>query len=227
MNLKSHCPIPRTSFEGKIRRCKSFDNMTSTPVVLILGSGPRVGASVAKYFAENDYKVAIASRKCSNDTDINGVFSLQADLSKLESIPALFRAVKDHFQADPSVVVYNAAALTPPPDQSSMFSISPTSITNDLRVNTISAYVAAQEAVKAWDATPNDTKKTFIYTGNMQNVAVVPVVMMMNLGIGKSASASWIGLADINYAQKGYRSVSISTFSVDLVADICQILLRG
>jgi hypothetical protein len=48
-------------------------------------------------------------------------------------------------------------------------------------------------------------RKTFIYTGNALNDIIVPMPMMLDLGMGKSASAYWIGVADALYAAKGYR----------------------
>lgn len=182
--------------------------MAAKPVVLILGAGPRVGASVAEKFASNGYKVALASRKGSGTTTDKGFLSLKADFTKPDSIPALFDAVKTEFHTSPSVVVYNAAALTPPPDNASIFSISAESVASDLNVNTISPYVAAQQAVRAWGTLPKETKKTFIYTGNIMNVSIVPVPMVVDLGVGKSASAFWIGVANATYSAQGFRSVS-------------------
>lgn len=180
--------------------------MAASPVVLILGAGPRIGASVAQKFASIGYKVATVSRKGNDTTNITeGTLSLKADFSKPDSIPALFEAVKTKFHAPPSIVIYNAAALTPPPVKDSLFSIPAESVASDLNVNTISPYVAAQQAVIGWESLPKETKKTFIYTGNIMNVSVVPVPMMLDLAMGKSASASWIGLADAFSADKGFR----------------------
>jgi hypothetical protein len=39
-------------------------------------------------------------------------------------------------------------------------------------VNTLSAYAAAQEAVKGFDKLPENVKKTFIFTGNKGNTVV-------------------------------------------------------
>jgi len=179
--------------------------MAAKQVVLILGAGPRVGASVAEKFASIGYQVALASRSGSGSKTDKGFLSLKADFTKPESIPALFQAVKTEFHSAPSVVVYNAAALTPPPDNDSALSISAESVASDLAVNTVSAYVAAQQALIGWATLPKDTKKSFIYTGNILNVSIVPMPMFLNVGMGKSASAFWIGVADATYAAKGYR----------------------
>jgi NAD(P)-dependent dehydrogenase (short-subunit alcohol dehydrogenase family) len=179
--------------------------MSSTPVILILGAGPRVGASVAQKFASIGYKVAIASRKGTDSKTNEGFLSLKADFTKPDSVSALFDKVKSEYNVAPSVVVYNAATLTPPPDKESVLSISSDSVANDLAVNTISPYVAAQQAVKGFATLPGDIKKTFIYTGNGLNETVLPVPMMLTLGIGKSASAYWIGAVDMIGGDKGYR----------------------
>jgi len=181
--------------------------MAANPVVLVLGAGPRIGASVAEKFASNGYKVAVASRSGSGTKTAQGILSLKVDFTKPDTIPALFDAVKSEFHASPSVVVYNVAALTNPPDKDSVLSISAESVASDLNVNTISPYVAAQQAVSGWETLPKETKKTFIYTGNIMNISIVPIPAMLDLGMGKSASAFWIGLADTTYSARGFRSV--------------------
>ena len=179
--------------------------MTANSVAFILGFGPGIGASVARKFAGNGYKVAVASRSGSSTKTTEGFLSLKADFTKPDSIPALFNAVKNEFQAAPSVVVYNAAVRTPPPVKDSIFSTSAATVLSDLNVNTISPYVAAQQAMSGWETLPGETDKTFIYTGNVTNVLVIPSPLLMNLGIGKSASAYWIGLADALHSAQGFR----------------------
>ena len=181
--------------------------MAANPVVLILGAGPRIGASVAEKFASKGYKVAVASRSGSGTGTAKGFLSLKADFTKPDSIPALFDAVETEFHTSPSVVVYNAGRLTSPPDKDSIFSVSAESVALDLNVNTISPYVAAQQAVSGWETLPKETKKTFIYTGNITNVSIVPMPLMLDVGMGKAASAFWIGLADTMYSARGFRCV--------------------
>jgi hypothetical protein len=180
-----------------------YTNMA--PVVLILGSGPRVGASVAQAFKNSGYNVALASRKGTNSKTDDGYFSIKADFASPSTIADVFSAVKSEFGSAPSVVIYNAAALTPPSDPSSVLSVSAEAVTKDLNINVVSPYVAAQQTLAAWETLPQDTKKTFIYTGNAQNELIIPMPPMMNLGVGKAASAYWVGLADTLYKAKGYR----------------------
>jgi NAD(P)-dependent dehydrogenase (short-subunit alcohol dehydrogenase family) len=178
--------------------------MSSKPVALILGSGPRVGAAVAKQFASTGYLVAIASRKATSGKSADGYLSIQADLSDPSSVPAIFEAVKAEFQSPPNIVVYNAAALTPPAGDD-LFSIPVSSIAGDLNTNTVSVYAAAQEAVKVWQTLAADSKKVFIYTGNKANLGPLPVLLTTTLGMGKSASSYFIGAADNRYKKDGYR----------------------
>ena len=177
----------------------------AAPVVLILGAGPRVGAAVAEKYASIGYKVALASRSGSGTKDASGFLSLRADFARPETVPPLFDAVRAEFRAAPSVVVYNAAAATPPPDPASVFSVPAEAFAKDLAINTTSAYVAAQHAVKGWETLPADARKTFIYTGNILNVALLPVPLFLTIGAGKSASSFWLSLADTLYSAKGFR----------------------
>ncbi|KAL2842750.1 hypothetical protein BJY01DRAFT_199874 [Aspergillus pseudoustus] len=179
--------------------------MAPNPVALILGAGPRVGASVAAAFHSKGYSVATASRSGTGAKTSEGYLSLAADFANPSSIPPLFDSVKEAFGAAPSVVVYNAASLTPPPDNESILSVSEERFVHDLNINTVSPYVAAQKAVEAWATLPGDVKKTFIYTGNPLNVRFAPVPLFLDLGVGKRASTYWIAVADEAYAAKGYR----------------------
>lgn len=194
--------------------------MAPNLVALILGYGPGIGASVAKKFASNGYKVAVASRSGNGSQTAEGFLSLKADFTQPDSIPALFDIVKSEFQAAPSVVVYNAAVRTPPLDKDNVFTTPTEAIVSDLNINTVSPYVAAQQATKEWEALPKELKKTFIYTGNILNTVVLPSPMMMTLGMGKSASAYWIGVADAQFSAQGSRQVPLEMPSESQVSNV-------
>jgi NAD(P)-dependent dehydrogenase (short-subunit alcohol dehydrogenase family) len=179
--------------------------MSSVGIVLILGSGPRIGSSVAAKFALDGYKVAIASRRGLNTKTSEGYVSLKVDFEKPENVAWLFEAVKDQFGSFPNVVIYNAATLTPPPNKDSILSVPAYDILKDFQVNTVSPYIAANEAVKAWATLPEDLQKTFIYTGNASSVVILPIPMTLTLSLGKRASSYWVGAADGTFADKGYR----------------------
>ncbi|KAI4605548.1 hypothetical protein J4E86_011589 [Alternaria arbusti] len=183
--------------------------MSTKPVALILGAGPNVGLAISTSFTILNYRVATASRSGTNSINPDtGILTLKADFTAPTSIPNLFSLVLKEYGTSPSVVVWNAAALTPPPVEESVLSISQEQFAKDLNVNTVSPYVAAQEAVKSWESMGEEhagDKKTFIYTGNTLNQTIAPVPLFLTLGVGKSASAHWVGMADALYKEKGYR----------------------
>jgi NAD(P)-dependent dehydrogenase (short-subunit alcohol dehydrogenase family) len=80
-------------------------------IALILGAGKRVGASVAATLKAHGYSVALVSR--SPDTKAAGAAgytALAGDLSKPESVRAVFKETKEKL-GTPSVVVYNGIAF--------------------------------------------------------------------------------------------------------------------
>lgn len=93
--------------------------------VLILGSGPRIGDAVSEKFAADGYKVAIVLRKGTNSINEKGYLSLQADFANTDPsiLASVFDKVKSEFKEAPSIVVYNAGSITPPPDADSALSI--------------------------------------------------------------------------------------------------------
>ena len=196
--------------------------MTSTsPILLILGSGANVGQSVARAFAAQGYKVALTSRKASSDDDTTEQVSIAGDLSKPETVAGIFSKVKE-LLGIPSVVVYNgktdvydqappwghadlatAAAVTPS-EAKDPLSLPLTDFIRDLNVNTTSAFVAAQQAALGFAELPDSASKTFIYTGNILNEKTV-LAPFMNLGVGKSATSHMIHCAATVYAERGFK----------------------
>ena len=179
--------------------------MSAKPVALILGSGPRVGTAVTKKLVTDGYAVAVTSRKGTDSRNDAGLLDIKTDLSQAGSVKKAFDAVKAEFGTFPSLVIYNAAAMTPPPVENAIFSIPAESLTSDLTVNAVSPFEAAQQAVEGWKIIKEDTSKVFIYTGNISNVKIVPFPLTVTLGVGKSAASYWVGMADSVYSSQGYR----------------------
>jgi hypothetical protein len=75
--------------------------------------------------------------------------------------------------------------------------------TRDFTINTTSAFVAAQQAVLSFKELPDSAARTFIYTGNITNE--VPLAPLLDLGVGKSATAHIIQSAAAAYKDKGYK----------------------
>jgi hypothetical protein len=179
--------------------------MSSSPVMLLFGAGPRLGAAIAAKFAASGYQVATVSRKGTGGKTSEGYLSLSADLTHPESIPGVFAAVQKEFKAPPSVVVYNAGFYASPPDANNLFTLPLDKFRSDLSGNVLTPFAAVQEAAKGWATLPKGAKKTFIYTGNGYNDLKVKETYAGSLGAGKSATASWIATADLGNPLDGAR----------------------
>jgi NAD(P)-dependent dehydrogenase (short-subunit alcohol dehydrogenase family) len=180
--------------------------MTTKPVILILGAGGNIGANLTTKFSKAGYSIALASRSRTNGFTPEGHLNIQVDLSNPTAIPAVFQKTQAAL-GKPSVVIYNAATMRPPPNPEDMFSLSVEDLESDVRLMTISAFAAAKEAVKLWDSLSKDEggKKVFIYTGNILNKTVMASSYVLTLGVGKAGAAYWIGTASALYKEKGYK----------------------
>ena len=83
-------------------------------------------------------------------------------------------------------------------------------LTRDSNINTFSAFVAAQEAVTGFSELPDSAAKTFIYTGNILNTTIMPP--LLDLGVGKSATAHIIQSAAAAYKDRGYKYANSCSF---------------
>ena len=184
------------------------------PVILILGAGPNIGQTTARLFADKGYKVALAARSVNNSDD-EGQLNIQADFSKTDDVINVFRRVKESLGI-PSVVVYNgmilikvsnltnstvsAVTFTPADDP---FAVSLDDFDRNTTINVHSAFVAAQQAVQGFAELPDSAARTFIYTGNVLNVSILP--KFITQGVGKSGAAHMIWAASTAYKDRGYK----------------------
>jgi len=173
----------------------------TSPVIFILGAGANIGQHVAKAFASKGYKVALAARSLKEADNKSDQINVPIDLSDPSSVIKAFSKVETLLGA-PSVVVYNAAAVTPN-DAKDPLSLPLADFTRDLNVNTTSAFVAAQQAVLAFKGLPESASRTFIYTGNICNTT--PIAPLLDLGVGKSATAHIIQSAAAAYKDQGFK----------------------
>jgi hypothetical protein len=77
--------------------------------------------------------------------------------------------------------------------------------TRDTNVNIHSAFVAAQQAISGFAQLPETASRTFIYTGNVLNVAILP--RFLEQGVGKSGAAHMMWAASAAYKDRGYKYV--------------------
>ena len=100
--------------------------------------------------------------------------------------------------------VGSASTSNPPNDP---LSLQFTDFSRDLNVNTVSPFVAAQEAAAGFTQLPASASKTFIYTGNILNTTIIPP--LLDLGVGKAATAHIIQSAAGAYKDRGFKSAQI------------------
>ena len=87
--------------------------MAASKVILILGAGANVGASIAKKFASHGYKVAVTNR--GNTKLDESYLTIKADLSQPGNVKHVFATVEKEYGISPGVIVYNGTQLIPNP----------------------------------------------------------------------------------------------------------------
>ncbi|OBT81244.1 hypothetical protein VE02_09700, partial [Pseudogymnoascus sp. 03VT05] len=174
---------------------------TTTPIILILGAGPNIGQAVARLFASKGYKVALASRSQKETESTDNQLNITCDFSNSDDVVDAFAKVKKVFGI-PSVVVYNVSASTFTPAQDP-FALPLADLNKDLAINITSAFVAAQQAAAGFAELPASAARTFIYTGNILNVSILPG--FLSQGMGKSAGAHMIWAASAAYKDRGFK----------------------
>ncbi|KAI1354911.1 hypothetical protein F5Y01DRAFT_271623 [Xylaria sp. FL0043] len=181
------------------------------PVALIIGAGEAIGRATAEKFAAAGYKVAVASRSQRLDPSKFPFFKL--DAAEPAQVPALFEKVHKEVGV-PEVVIYNAYASAKT-DKSGVFDIdTPEEFQKRINVNSVSAAVAAHEAVKGFLELESQGKlgsggATYLFNGNALNDKPLPG--FFSLGIGKSASAYTVAYL----ARTAYNDKPFSFYYVD------------
>jgi NAD(P)-dependent dehydrogenase (short-subunit alcohol dehydrogenase family) len=194
----------------------------TSPIALILGAGSNVGHHVAQAFAAKGYKIALAARSLKEEESTPEQLNITSDFSDPQSVVKAFATVEAKLGI-PSVVVYNGmgptsrsekllltsliaslAKFNKPEDP---FDIPLEYFQRDLNINTVSVYVAAQQAVAAFERLPDSASRTFIFTGNATNE--ITIAPLLTSGVGKSATAHIMHSASKAYKDKGYKCVPI------------------
>lgn len=189
-----------------------------SPVILIFGAGPNIGQAVARTFASKGYKVALAARSLREADSTDNLLNIKSDVANPDDVVTTFTKVKEVFGI-PSVVVYNgklyilweylhaisqdlvsASTLTPAGDP---FALPLSAFNHDTAINVTSAFIAAQQAALGFSQLSDSASKTFIYTGNILNVAIIP--SFLDQGMGKAAGAHMIRAAAAAYKDRGYK----------------------
>jgi NAD(P)-dependent dehydrogenase (short-subunit alcohol dehydrogenase family) len=120
--------------------------MTQYKTALIVGTGSGLSASLARLFAKEGLKVAVAARRAGNLEALakeTGARAFACDATQRSEVAKLFSELKEAF-GDPDVVVYNASYRTRGP----FISLDPAEVEKSLAVTAFGGFLVAQEAVR-------------------------------------------------------------------------------
>jgi NAD(P)-dependent dehydrogenase (short-subunit alcohol dehydrogenase family) len=113
---------------------------------LIVGTGPGLSASLARLFARNGLRVAVASRNAGKLAPLaaeTGATAHACDATDAAQVAALF-AQLDAAGATPDLVVYNASGRSRGP----IGELDPAAVQRSIAVSAFGAFLVAQQAAK-------------------------------------------------------------------------------
>ena len=86
--------------------------MTSKPILLLFGSGARVGETTTAIFSKAGYRVARVSRSLKSEESTSDILNVPGDLNDPTTVENVFATVREQW-GEPSVVVYNGMSTSP------------------------------------------------------------------------------------------------------------------
>jgi NAD(P)-dependent dehydrogenase (short-subunit alcohol dehydrogenase family) len=113
---------------------------------LIVGAGSGLSASLARAFAKEGLRVALAARSTGDLADLcadTGAQAFACDASRADEVDRLF-AELDRAVGAPDVVVYNASFRTRGP----FVDLAPADVERSIAVSAFGAFLVAQQAVR-------------------------------------------------------------------------------
>ena len=81
--------------------------MSSKPVLLLFGYGPRTGKLIADKFAKAGYRVAASGRSLKDGPVNEDFLNIKVDLANPSIVPEVYQKTQAYFKTAPNVVVYN------------------------------------------------------------------------------------------------------------------------
>jgi NAD(P)-dependent dehydrogenase (short-subunit alcohol dehydrogenase family) len=118
----------------------------SYSIALIVGAGSGLSASLARLFASNGMKVALAARateKLASVAAETGAQVVACDAAREAEVEQLFQAVEGRLGA-PDVVVYNASFRT----RGAFTDLVPADVEKAIRVSAFGGFLVAQQAAR-------------------------------------------------------------------------------
>ena len=115
--------------------------------VLIVGTGPGLGSSLARLCASKGMKVVLASRNFEKLKDLKKEIEAETfvcDASNIKDVTNLFKQT-DKLIGIPNLVIYNASSR---PKKSSVVELDPIETQKSINITCFGAFLVAQEAAK-------------------------------------------------------------------------------
>ena len=119
---------------------------TSYRSALIVGTGPGLSSSLARLFARNNIRVAVAARNVDKLAPLcaeTGAVAYACDASDPASVAALFSAV-EAAQGAPDAVVYNPSARARGP----LVALDPEAVRKVVEISAFGAFLVSQQAAR-------------------------------------------------------------------------------
>ncbi|MCU1480895.1 MAG: hypothetical protein JWQ19_1681 [Subtercola sp.] len=193
---------------------------------VIVGAGPGIGASVARRFAREGYRLTLLARNTERlealATSIRSQ-GTEVDVRAADAAePGSFRVALEAVRAQsvrPAVLVYNAAMLVP----STLLTVSADELLEGYSVDVVGAIIAAQVFVPAMQQAKAGT---VIFTSG--SAAVRPSPDIATVSLGKAALRSAATMLAETVRDDGVHVVSVTVsgavkagtpFDPDLIAD--------
>jgi NAD(P)-dependent dehydrogenase (short-subunit alcohol dehydrogenase family) len=117
-----------------------------TTTALIVGAGSGLSASLARLFAKEDFKVALAARQVDKLNVLSqeiGAVSFAADAGNPDDVNRLFHDVEQILSA-PTVVVYNPSWRV----RGALIDLNPADVAKTLEITAYGGFLVAQAAAK-------------------------------------------------------------------------------
>jgi NAD(P)-dependent dehydrogenase (short-subunit alcohol dehydrogenase family) len=120
--------------------------MAKSETALIVGAGPGLSASLARRFASDDVRVAIAARNTDKLADLvaeTGAKPYACDASDPAAVASLFSSVTADL-GEPDIVVYNASNRVRGP----VIELDPEAVLTAIKISCFGGFLVAQQAAK-------------------------------------------------------------------------------
>ena len=172
---------------------------------LIVGAGAGLSASLARLFAREGIKVALAARKVEKLGELcgnTGAKAFACDATNAEEVERLFGLVERELAA-PDIVVYNASARARGP----LVDLMPAEVAHAINVSAFGGFLVAQQAAKRM--LPNK-QGAILFTGASASVKGYP--QSSSFAMGKFALR---GLAQSMARELSPQGIHVAHFVID------------